>query len=127
MYFKKSLVMKLTDVVDIIKTMIGSHGDEKAEDIIFTETEMEYCGKRLHCLGARYVIKKCVIDYLAKEKGYVENSYREIEVVNNELGQPLLRLYNGVRECMNDLKIKDTFISISHSRNWIAGMVIFSY
>ena len=67
------------------------------------------------------------VDYLASERGYAPNNYSEIEVVNNELGQPLLRLFGAVQECVEELRIKELFISISHSTNWITGMVVFCY
>jgi len=116
--------MRLDEIADIISVR---RDDEKTEDDFFTRAEREYCGKRSRCLGARYVIKKCVLDYLTSQTGYGIKSYREIEVVNNALGQPMLRVFGGVREYMNHLKIKDVFISISHSRNWVAGMVVLSY
>ena len=119
--------MRRNDVVNIIKSGIDSQEAEQGEDGIFTRSEREYCSQRLSCLGARYIIKKCVLDYLTDEKGYAAYNYSEIEVVNSELGQPFLRLFSGVRECIHDLKIKDIFISISHSRNWITGMVLFCY
>ena len=50
-----------------------------------------------------------------------------MEIINNELGRPFLRTFRDVREFVNELKIKDIVISISHSRNWITGMVLFCY
>lgn len=119
--------MRLNDVVDIIKSRSSCQNQENTVDNFFTQTERVYCAARIRCLGARYIIKKCVLDYLASEKGYTGNNYSEIEVVHNKLGQPMLRLFSGVRECVNELKIKNIFISISHSRNWITGMVLFCY
>ena len=124
MYVKRSLWMRLNDIVDLIPVC---QKGENTEDDIFTRAEREYCANRLRCLGARYLIKKCVLDYLTNQRGYPISNYRDIEVVNNELGQPLLRLFSGVRDCMNHLKIRDISISISHSKHWIAGMVLFCY
>jgi holo-[acyl-carrier protein] synthase len=78
-------------------------------------------------LGARFIIKKCMLDYLVHEKGYRGNNYRDMEVVHNELGKPFLRTFRDVREYINELRIKDILISISHSKNWITGMVLFCY
>ena len=116
--------MRLNDIVDIV---LVCQKDENTEEDIFTRAEREYCAKRLRCLGARYLIKKCVLDYLTHQRGYAINHFSDIEIVHNEFGQPLLRVFSGVRDCMNHLNIKDISISISHSKNWIAGMVLFSY
>lgn len=127
MYVKRTLLMRLNEVVDILKSKRGCQNYENTVDGFFTNTEMVYCAKKLRCLAARFVIKKCVLDYLASEKGYAGKNYSEIEVVNNKLGQPMLRLFSGVGECVKELKIRDILISISHSRNWITGMVVFCY
>ena len=127
MYVKRSLLIRLSDVDNIVKSGAGCKSIETGEDAIFTKLEQEYCGERLRCLGARYVSKKCVIDYLANEKGVPGSRYCDLEVINNDLGKPLLRLDRGVHERVNNLNIKDVLISISHSKNLIAGMVLFCY
>lgn len=114
-------------MLDILESESRWDNYENTVDVFFTATERTYCNDRLRCLGARYIIKKCVLDYLASERGSAPNNYTEIEVVNNELGQPLLKLFGAVRECVKELRIKELFISISHSKNWITGMVVFCY
>ena len=52
---------------------------------------------------------------------------REIEIINNELRKPMIRLFDGISDCVKRLKIKDILVSISHSRKWITGMVLFCY
>ena len=127
MYVKKTLLMHLDEVVEIIKSTNGFQNDKNKSECYFTDKERIYCAERFRCLGARFIIKKCVFDYLSSEKGYVEYKYCEIEVINNERGQPMLRLFRDVRTCVKKMNIKNIFISISHSKNWIAGMVLFCY
>jgi len=125
MYVKRTLFMKTDEIARLIQC-----GRQSNEDVIcklFTESEIAYCAKRINCLGARFIIKKCILDYLAHEKGYRGNNYRDMEVVNNELGKPFLRTFSDVREYINELRIKDILISISHSKNWITGIVLFCY
>ncbi len=119
--------MKLSDVAEIIVPRADNRGREGRDDDMFTAAEREYCAARLRCLGARYIIKKCVLDYLVTEKGHERHRYCDIEVVNNELGRPLIRLFSSVRECIREMKIRDISISISHSKNWVAGIVLFCY
>jgi phosphopantetheinyl transferase (holo-ACP synthase) len=123
-YEKRSLLIRLSDVAESISS---SRRDEDTGESIFTPAEREYCGRRLGCLGARYIIKKCIADYLSDQNGCRTADYQGIEITNNGLGQPFLRLSPEIRERMDDLKIKDISISISHSRHWIAGMVLFGY
>ena len=122
-YIKRILLMKENRIAGLIQC--GRQNNEDAIYKLFTETEIAYCAKRIKCLGARFIIKKCVLDFLVHEKGYRGNNYRDLEVVHNELGQPFLRTFGDVREYINELRINDILISISHSKNWIAGMVLF--
>lgn len=125
MYVKKTVLKKCDDIVQIIKS---KNDDRKiADKAIFTETELDYCAQRIRCLGARFMIKECVFDYLESEMGHVEKNYHEIEIINNEFKKPVIRLFNGISECVRKLNIREILISISHSRKWITGMVLFCY
>jgi phosphopantetheinyl transferase (holo-ACP synthase) len=68
-----------------------------------------------------------VFDYLESEMGHLDRNYREIEIIHNEFKKPVIRLISGISECVRRLNIREILISISHSRNWISGMVIFCY
>ena len=125
MYVKRTALRKFDTIAHIIKSEkeLQSFRGKK----IFTRAELDYCGKRLRCLGARFIIKECVFDYIEDQIGYVEKNYEEIEIINNELKKPGIRLFNGINQTIKKMKITDMLISISHSRNWIMGMVVFCY
>jgi len=73
----------------------------------------------LKSLGARYLIKRAILDHI--ELG---DAYLEIEIMNDEQEKPEIIFYNRVRNRINDLGITNVQISISHSRNFIAILVI---
>lgn len=125
MYIKKTVLNRCDDIVQVIKSKCISRQVENRE--IFTDGELNYCARRVHCLGARFMIKECVLDYLESQTGHVDRNYREIEIIHNEFRKPTIRLFDGVDECVKKLHIKDIIISVSHSRMWIAGMVLFCY
>ncbi len=125
MYEKRTLLKRFDEVY---QTITPSSGSGMCEDsIIFTQAELNYCAHRPHCLGARFMIKECVFDYIESKSGNVKKNYREIEIINNEFKKPMIRLFNGIRECANRLHLKEILVSISHSRHWISGMVLFCY
>ncbi len=125
MYVKKMALRTLDDVTRALTRGAGSGGD--VDQRYFTPAELDYCGRRLRSLGARLLIKDCVFDHLESAFGYMERQYSEIEVVNNQLKRPMLSLFDGLDECVRRSKITDIRIAISHSRNWIATMVLFCY
>ena len=125
MYVKRIVLKKLEDIVCMIEARRGSCGS--GENGLFTRAELEYCANRLRCLGARFIIKECIFGYLESETGYVQKNYREIEIVNDAFRKPMIRLFDGISDCVKRLEIKDIHVSISHSRKWITGMVLFCY
>jgi len=125
MYEKRTVLKRCDEVFQAIETSGGSGNFQDSG--LFTQTELDYCAQRIQCLGARFLIKECIFDYLESEMGHVTKNYREIEIINNEFKKPMIRLFNGISECVTRLNIKEILISISHSRKWISGMVLFCY
>ncbi len=124
-YVKRTVLKRLEEVSRIVEASHDSHN--LGDNGWFTGAELEYCADRLRCLGARYLIKECIFDYLESETGQVKKDYREIEILNDERRRPMIKISKGLSACVKGLKIKDIVISISHSRNWITGMVLFCY
>ena len=125
MYVSRTVLKKFDTVAHIIKSAIELQSFEGEK--IFTGAELAYCGNRLRSLGARFMIKECIFDYIEDQTGYVIKKYEEIEIINNEFRKPMVRVFDGISETIKKMKIKDISISISHSRGWINGMVVFCY
>ncbi len=76
---------------------------------IFTKKELEYCFSKLdpaQHLAARYSGKEAVIKALSS-LGEPFKAYKEIEILNNAKGSPIVKLYNNI----NKFQIE---ISLSH-------------
>jgi phosphopantetheinyl transferase (holo-ACP synthase) len=73
-------------------------------------------------LAGRYLIKKTICDYLAEP-----GKMNEIEILNNGSGKPDVFISGGLSESVRAAGIKKILCSISHSRNFIAGMTIICY
>jgi phosphopantetheinyl transferase (holo-ACP synthase) len=88
----------------------------------FTSAELEKfsLSKNAGNLGARYLIKKRICEIL-KSQG----KEQEIEILNDPLGKPDLKLGDSVRKAMAAAGFKSILCSISHSRSHVAGMTIF--
>ena len=74
---------------------------------------------KLKSLGARYLIKLSVLEFLE-----LENNYHNIEILNNEQGKPEISFTGEVKSRIESNSICNTQISISHSKNYIATLVI---
>ncbi len=108
--------------IDRIREMIERHGDRFVLKI-FTDTEIEYCrSKKLpvqHFAG-RYAAKEAFSKAIATGwRG--EFRWRDIEVWNNEFGQPSITLYGKLAERIGTDRV---FISMSHSDNTVIAFVV---
>lgn len=70
-------------------------------------------------LGARYLIKKSILDFLNLNDGY-----KDIAIESNEQGKPNVEIIRKVKEKIDERGIKNVQISISHSRNFISTLVV---
>ena len=116
-----------TDITEIsrIKEAIERNGERFIHEI-FTQKEIEYCESKHNAkyehYAARFAGKEAIykaISPLLHDK--FEVSWQDAEILNDETGKPYFRLSNV--DFAN--RIKDTDISISHSReNAIVNVVI---
>jgi len=70
-------------------------------------------------LGARYLIKKSILDYLG-----LEDYFNDIDIENEESGKPVVSFKGFVDEKLKEQSIKNVQVSISHSRNYVTTLVI---
>ncbi|MDX9695924.1 MAG: hypothetical protein RBT49_09050 [Bacteroidales bacterium] len=92
------------------------------ENSFFTSNELLQCSEKnkIKSLGARYMIKKSIIDFLE-----ISDDYASIEIINNASGKPEAILSDKLKQTINKKKLTNLKISISHSKNYIATLVIF--
>ncbi len=109
------------DIVEIsrIGAAIDSWGDRFLKRI-YTEGEIEYCRGRLPQLAARFAGKEAVM----KALGYGGVSWRDMEILPDGRGAPLLHLNGSARSRAEKLGIKGLAITLSHSREYAIASVI---
>lgn len=74
---------------------------------------------KIKSLGARYLIKEAVKDFLNDEV-----DFKEIVIENIDNGQPKIIFSGSIKEKLNQLHINNVQISISHSRNYISTLIV---
>ena len=96
--------------------------DKVLLESLFTPKELElFQGKaNAGSLAGRYIIKKLLFSQL-QYKG----DFREVEILNDDFGKPLLRLSDHLKDFCCNRGIENLYCSISHSRKRVVGMVIF--
>ncbi len=109
-----------TDIVECLRIaqMIERHGDIFINRV-YTDHEIEYCRARKaatqHFAG-RWAAKEAVLKALGTgwRRGI---RWRDVEVRNQESGQPTIAMSGGARDVVEQSGIREMLISISHCRS----------
>jgi len=113
---------KLVDTIK--KEDFISFFSECEPDKWFSKRELETFSfpNNIRSLAGRYLIKRSLCKYLD-----VNENMHEIEILNNELGKPEVSLGKNILQKTRLAGIREIQCSISHSKNFIAGMTILCY
>ncbi|MEK7395360.1 MAG: holo-ACP synthase [Candidatus Poribacteria bacterium] len=114
----------LVEVPRIAKAL--SRWGDRFESRIFTEKEMNYCNSkkdRSQRLACRFAAKEALLKALGTGWRYGIN-WKEIEVMNDELGKPSILLSGRTEEFSQQIGVKNIFLSITSTENYGAAQVI---
>lgn len=114
-----------TDLVDVAR-FENKVGKESFIKTVFTQTEIEYCEKKKYSAqhyAARFAAKESYMKALGT--GWGDNAeFKEIEVVNNDLGKPDLILSGSTLNYFSKAGFKHIFVSLSHTTTAATATVI---
>ena len=95
-------------------------------ETIFTEKEMEYCeakARKSEHYAARYAAKEAILKALGTGwRGGL--AYSDVEIINEELGQPQVQVRGKVKNFFDHHQIQKTLISLSHTKEIAIAVVI---
>lgn len=102
------------DLVEIerIQQTIARHGERFLERV-FTPLELDQAGKRPASLAARFAAKEAVAKALGTGIGAV--AWREIEILREPSGRPVLYLSGAAAELAAAQRLQGWSISLSHT------------
>jgi holo-[acyl-carrier protein] synthase len=114
------------DIIEIerIKQVLQRHG-ERFLRRVYTEAEIAYCRGRIHELAARFAAKEAMSKALGT--GIVGRGgifWREVEVLPDARGKPLIHLHGQAQDRAQSLGLKKFAISLSHSQEYAVAFVV---
>ena len=93
---------------------------------IFTAAEIERCQRRARpaqCLALRFAAKEAFAKSLGL--GIREGlRWRDVEVVQDDLGKPSLLLHNRAKQLLAKMEAKKTWLSLSDERDSAIAVVV---
>ncbi len=89
---------------------------------ILTDRERDYCGDRVAEMAVRFSGKEAVMKCLGT--GVRGVKWREIEILANARGKPVVILHGGARERARDLGLERIEISLTHERHLVCAFAV---
>ncbi len=111
------------DIIEIerIKQALDRFG-ERFLRRVFTPMEVALFRSRPHELAARFAAKEAVMKALGTGARGV--AWREIEVLPNRRGKPLVYLHGRARERAQAMGLQGLDVSMAHSRRYAVAMAV---
>jgi holo-[acyl-carrier protein] synthase len=91
---------------------------------VYTHAEVEYCRHHVPELAVRFAAKEAVSKALGT--GLRGVTWREMEVLSDSRGKPLVRLHGRAKKRAEELGLDEFAISLSHSRRYAVAFVVAS-
>jgi holo-[acyl-carrier protein] synthase len=112
-----------TDIIEIrrIEQAILSWQDSFLRRI-YTEAELQSCHNRASSLAARFAAKEAVIKALGT--GTNEVKWRDIEILSDSQGAPVVQLHARARSKAKENGITKFSVTLSHCREYAVAVVI---
>ncbi len=95
---------------------------ERFQQRVYTAVEVAFCRGRVHELAARFAAKEAVMKALGT--GARGLAWREIEVLPNRRGKPLVYLYGRAKERAERIGLVGLDVSMSHSRQYAVAFAV---
>jgi len=111
------------DIVEIarIESAIRQWG-KRFLNRIYTEAELKICQDRFPSLAARFAAKEAVMKVLGT--GAKGVGWREIEILADSAGKPLVNLYGQAKNKAIELNLKEFSVSLSDTKQYAIAAAI---
>lgn len=112
-----------TDIIEIhrIEQAVLSWQDSFLRRI-YTDAELKSCRNRASSLAARFAAKEAVMKALGT--GTNEVKWRDIEIISNSQGAPVVQLHARARSKAEENGIAKFSVTMSHCKEYAVAVVI---
>ncbi len=107
--------------IDRVRRALARWGDRFLSKV-YTQREVLLCQGGVPELAVRFAGKEAISKALGT--GLVGVSWQEMEIVSDQRGKPLVRLYGRARQRAEDIGLSELAISLSHSREYAIASVV---
>jgi len=111
------------DIIEIerIDVVLQRHGQRFLQRV-YTPAEQAYCRGRVPELAVRFAAKEAISKALGT--GLWGITWREMEILCDKRGKPLVHLHDRARARAEELGLFEFAVSLSHSRDYAVAFVM---
>lgn len=107
------------DIIEISRINNLINKNPRFLEKVFTEKEIKYFETKnfkAQTIAGNFSAKEAISK--AFQTGVRNFEFKDIEVLRDELGSPVVNVYNNLEKLKNQKKVKEIFVSISHSKEY---------
>ena len=113
------------DIIELYRIKYLISKSSKFLERIFTDREIEYFkskGFRAETIAGNFAAKEAISKSIGT--GIRKFNLRDIEVLRDELGKPIVKTYNNFKQICIDYSISEIKVSISHCKDYAIANAI---
>jgi len=114
------------DIIEVARVADKIGKESGFRELVFSKNEIDYCeskAKRFEHYAARFAAKEAF--FKAIGTGWKNGtSFNEVEIINNNNGQPQLSLLGETAETLSVVKFTNIQVSLSHLTTIASAVVI---
>lgn len=114
-----------TDIIEIERIKNAITKNPRFLEKIFTEREIEYFkskGFKVESIAGNFAGKEAVSKSIGM--GIREFNFKDIEILRNELGKPIVKTYNNLERICIHYNVLEIKVSISHCKEYAVANAI---
>ncbi len=114
------------DIIEVARMERHMNSGNTLKEKLFTEREQEYAdhkASKYQHYAARFAAKEAFFKALGTGYRY-GMAFHEIEVINDELGKPVIHLHGKVKEFIEKQEVKHIHLSLSHIKEMASAFVV---
>lgn len=113
------------DIVEIDRIKEALTKNERFLNKLFTKNEIEYFKSKnfkVETIAGNFAAKEAISKAIGT--GIRNFKFSDMEILRNDLGKPVVKTYNNLKQICIDFNVLDIKVSISHSNKYAVANAI---
>jgi len=113
------------DIIEIERVQSFVHKNPRFLEKIFTNDERKYFeskGFKIESIAGNFAAKEAISKSLGT--GIRKFKLKDIEILRDELGKPIVKTYNNLEKICIDYNISEIMVSISHCKQYAVANAV---